>query len=154
MVMNDQQKFEMTAQILRKGKALVPDRFPQPSQETAVAWASALSRMFDRLPSEIWPEVVDVWATELVGDRMITPKELKRAAYTVRDRWEADPVKRGVLEKSREADRELRDRQLADGSFGRVRGYLVPEVEPVRRPDRLPSEYLADVMRGAFQEVR
>lgn len=133
--MVDQFKIEMAANILRRGKQLAPDRFPKPDMETAQAWAGVLSTLFDNLPfAELWVETVDVWAMELAGDRMVTPKEIRQAAYTVRDRWEADPVKHGLLRKARELAREERDRQIAAGTFGQLRGHKPRAVEPPK-PD-------------------
>ena len=87
--------FEIAKAILRKGKQLVPDRFPQPSQESALAWAEALGSV--ALPWQVWSEAVTVWASERVGDRMCTPRELKDMAFVVRDRWEHDPAKAQFL---------------------------------------------------------
>ena len=92
---------ELAKHILRKGKALVPDRFPQPSLEVAQAWAGALSS--PEFPPALWSEAVDLWATSLVGERMCTPRDLIGAAYTVRDRWEGDPDKAAVLDELRAA---------------------------------------------------
>lgn len=92
---------ELAKHILRKGKALAPDRFPQPSLEVAEAWAEALvSPVF---PEALWAEAVLLWATHLVGDRMATPRDLIGAAYTVRDRWESDPAKAAILDELRAA---------------------------------------------------
>lgn len=134
--MNDQEKISKTAEILTLGKALAPDRFPKPSREAGAAWAKSLDRLFDQMPEEIWEEAVHVWAMELVGNHMITPKELKAAVYVVRDRWESDPTKREILNTQRERNRELRDRQLDDGSFSELRGYNPPPKKPLPNPDR------------------
>ena len=92
---------ELAKHILRKGKALVPDRFPQPSLEVAQAWAGALAS--PEFPPGLWSEAVDLWATTLVGERMCTPRDLIQAAYVVRDRWEGDPDKSRVLDELRAA---------------------------------------------------
>ncbi|GLB62691.1 hypothetical protein NCCP2495_05690 [Dietzia sp. NCCP-2495] len=92
---------ELAKHILRKGKALAPDRFPQPSLEVAQAWAGALGS--PEFPPALWSESVDLWATTLVGDRMCTPKELFQAALVVRDRWDAVPEKKQVLDELRVA---------------------------------------------------
>ena len=130
-MLTQEQKLTLTVDILRMGKALAPDRFPQPSREVAAAWSTALDRLFDSFTiKEMWWEAVTVWATELVGDRMITPKELKHAVYVVRDRWEADPMRRDVLMRDRESRQEERDRQIAAGTFGQLRGYKPRQVAP------------------------
>lgn len=134
MVMNRQQKLTLTANILSRCKAMAPDRAPQPNQATAEAWTDALGDLYEVFPVEIWPEVVTVWAAELVGDRMITPKELRHAAYVTRDRWESVPAKRLVLEQRRESRRVERDQQLESGVFGQVRGYVRREVQGHRSP--------------------
>ena len=92
---------ELAKHILRKGKALVPDRFPQPSLEVAQAWAGALSS--PEFPPALWSEAVDLWATTLVGERMCTPRDLIQAAYVVRDRWESVPETAQVLDELRTA---------------------------------------------------
>ena len=130
-MLTPQEKTNRTSKILALGKALTPDRFPQPSREVAAAWTKALDRLYDSFTIEdMWLEAVTVWATELVGDRMITPKELKHAVYVVRDRWEADPMRRDVLMRDRESRQEERDRQIAAGTFGQLRGYKPRQVAP------------------------
>lgn len=86
---------ELAANILRKGKLLAPDRFPQPSPEVGRVWAEALGSI--DFPPELWSEAVTLWATHLVGDRMVTPRDLIGAAYSVRDRWESEPARAGRL---------------------------------------------------------
>lgn len=134
--MTPEQKLEIAANILARGKALVPDRFPRPDQLTTQVWAEALSSMFDTLPVGIWPEAVTLWAMELAGERMITPKELKSAAYSVRDRWEADPQKAEILAQIRNHNRDQRDKQLADGSFWQLRGFKRPKNSELTRGRR------------------
>ena len=92
---------EGAAEILATGKRLAPDRFPQPSPETAEVWAVALSEV--DFPRALWGEAVILWATKLVGDRMVTPRDLIGAAYSVRDRWEGDPERAAVLDELRVA---------------------------------------------------
>ena len=92
---------ELAANILAKGKRLAPDRFPQPGPETAEVWAEALAEV--DFPAALWSEAVTLWATKLVGDRMVTPRDLIGAAYSVRDRWEGDPEKARVLDELRAA---------------------------------------------------
>src|SRR5699024_10465019 len=65
---------ELAAHILAKGKRLAPDRFPQPGPETAEVWAEALSEL--DFPPALWSEAVVLWSTKLVGDRMVTPRDL------------------------------------------------------------------------------
>lgn len=135
-MLTPQEKNNRTSKVLALGKALAPDRFPQPSREVAAAWAKALDRLYDSFAIEdMWLEAVTVWATELVGEKMITPRELKHAVYVVRDRWEADPVKREVLEADREARQLERDRQIEAGTFGQLRGYK-PRQVPANNPLR------------------
>ena len=92
---------EGAAEILATGKRLAPDRFPQPSPETAEVWAVALSEV--DFPRALWGEAVILWATKLVGERMVTPRDLIGAAFVVRDRWEGDPDKAAVLDELRVA---------------------------------------------------
>lgn len=90
---------ELAANILAKGKKLAPDRFPQADREVAQAWAEALGAV--DFPPRLWSEAVTLWATQLAGDRMVTPRDILSAAYSVRDRWESDPEKSKVLEQLR-----------------------------------------------------
>jgi len=92
---------ELAAHILAKGKRLAPDRFPQPGPETAEVWSEALAEV--DFPPELWSEAVVLWATKLVGERMVTPRDLIGAAYAVRDRWEGDPERARVLDELRAA---------------------------------------------------
>lgn len=141
--MNPQEKIDLTSNILTLGKALAPDRFPQPNPATGAAWAKALDRMFDAFPPEIWDEAVTVWAMELVTDRMITPKDLKQAVYIVRDRWETDPVKSRELEEARIARRDMRDRQIEAGTLRQFSYYgSAPELQsaPERKPSNVSQE--------------
>src|SRR5699024_2083849 len=64
-------------------------------------WAEALSEL--DFPPALWSEAVVLWSTKLVGDRMVTPRDLIGAAYTIRDRWEGDPDKAAVLDELRVA---------------------------------------------------
>ena len=87
---------ELAAHILAKGKRLAPDRFPQPSQETAEVWAEALGSL--DFPAALWSDAVTKWATELAGDRMVTPKDILHAAMLARNDWEKDAEKKAILE--------------------------------------------------------
>lgn len=139
---------ELAAYVLEYGKRLVPDRFPSPSAEIVSAWGDVLGGI--TLPPQVWPEAVKLWATELVGDRMVTPREMKRAAKLVVERWEHDPVRKRELAAHRERLRDERDRQLAEGSFGRVRGYRPLEVEaPVSQPSVDDIRAIAGRLRAA-----
>lgn len=123
-MMHPAQKRQLAAAILGKGKALAPDRFPQASPEVAQAWAEALGRDFDALPfPRLWDEAVILWATRLVGDRMITPRELRDASRVIRDRWDGDPRLRQVLNEQRQRAVEERDHALANGTFLQLKGY-------------------------------
>lgn len=142
--MNNQEKGQLTIEILKRGKSLVPDRFPQPNGDTAKAWFDALSPLMDSLPNEqLWLEAITVWSMELVGDRMATPKEIKQAVYTVRDRWEADPQKSRVLAEARILRQQMHDRQIAEGTRGEAMGYKPPASllpGPARSPENVPPE--------------
>lgn len=127
--MSTPQQRELAAYVLEYGKRLAPDRFPQPSAEVVDAWGDVLATV--SLPPQVWPDAVKLWALELAGPRMVTPRDLKRAAYVVRDRWESDPVRKCELREYRQQRQELRDRQLAEGTFGQARGYKPLRLEGV-----------------------
>lgn len=86
---------ELAANILAKGKRLAPDRFPQPSHETAQAWSEALGKL--DFPPALWSDAVTKWASELAGDRMVTPKDILHAAMLTRNDWEKDAEKNAIL---------------------------------------------------------
>lgn len=116
---NMTEREQVAASVLAYGKALVPDRFPRPDAMTLQAWASALGDL--RVPSQVWPEAIEWWSLNTVGDRMVTPRELKDAArHVIRGVWEADPEKRAILENHRIA--RLRARE--------ARGELPPGTAP------------------------
>ena len=98
---------ELVAHILRKGKALAPDRFPaipanpEDAKLTLDAWAEALGTL--DFPPELWAEAVTRWATQLAGERMATPKDVLHAAMLVRNDWEGVPDKAAVLDELRAA---------------------------------------------------
>lgn len=95
---------ELASMILLKGKTLAPDRFPvipgedDPEGQKMLldVWRESLSIV--SLPAEVWSAAVTMWATSMVGDRMVTPRDLIAAAYAVRDRWEQHPERRQVLD--------------------------------------------------------
>ena len=155
--MDEKQKYLLATAVIRRGKDLVPDRFPQPNPETIKAWAVALGQLMEALPNvELWEEAITVWSMELVGDRMATPKEVKKAVYVVRDRWEADPMKSRILAEARLRRQELHDRQIADGTRAAAMGYRRPlalEREAERGSGRMPDT-LRDAWRKAVQKAR
>ena len=154
--MDEKQKYLLATAVIRRGKDLVPDRFPQPNPETIKAWAVALGQLMEALPNvELWEEAITVWSMELVGDRMATPKEVKKAVYVVRDRWEADPMKSRILAEARLRRQELHDRQIADGTRAAAMGYRRPlalEREAERGSGRMPDT-LRDAWRKAVQKA-
>ena len=145
--MTPEQKIELAGNVLSYGKAVAPDRFPQPSKETLVVWADVLGSM--SFPPGVWPEAVRLWASELAGERMCTPRDLKQAAKAVIARWESVPERKVVLAQHREARRVQRDRELSEGRFGEVRGYARPVLEA--RPQ--VSESVLELARGAVKGV-
>lgn len=114
----DEQKI-LGAHVLQRGKLLAPDRFPKPDMAVAEAWGRILGRL--NVPVEVWPEAVDLWAAERIGERMATPRDILNAARDVRDRWERDPERRQLLEQRRLARREARDAALERGELRQVR---------------------------------
>ena len=89
------------AHILRRAKLLAPDRVPQPSREATDAWVDAFLR-YHAFPPQLWAEAVDWWAANRANERMLNPQSLREAVYAVRDRWESDPQRREVLQRSRQ----------------------------------------------------
>lgn len=130
--MTPDEKRELAANVLARGKLLAPDRFPQPSADVIEAWGRVLGSI--NLPALVWAEAVDLWALELVGTRMATPRELKDAARAVLVRWESDPVRAPQLRAHRERLTIERDKQIADGSFGHLRGYQPRKITQQAQP--------------------
>lgn len=128
------EKIELAARILDKGKLLAPDRFPKADGAVSEEWALTMSAQFDALPVGIWPEAVRLWALHLAGDRMATPRDIKDAAYVIRDRWEADPAKRPVLQQAREQRQEIRDRRLAQLAQAKLRELNTPQQDASGAP--------------------
>ena len=116
---------ELAANILAKGKKLAPDRFPQADREVAQAWAEALGEV--DFPPRLWSEAVTLWATHLAGDRMVTPRDLLSAAYSVRDRWESDPERAQILEALRV---ERANRNYAKGGLEPIVAADLPQNAP------------------------
>lgn len=119
--MNEQEQLVLAAAVIELGKKLTPDRFPAPNEEVIKEWAIVLGSI--NVPRDVWLDAVRLWATELAGEKMVTPRELKQAAKVVLARWESDPVMKQQLDARRERLRAERDRQLAAGTFGATRGY-------------------------------
>lgn len=117
--MTPKEQIELAAHVLQRGKLLAPDRFPKPDMAVAEAWGRILGRL--NVPLEVWPEAVDLWASERIGERMATPRDILNAARDVRDRWERDPQRRQLLEQRRLARREARDAALERGELRQVR---------------------------------
>ena len=98
---------ELVSMILVKGKTLAPDRFPaipgdaDGKRMLLETWRESLSIV--SLPAEVWSAAVTMWATSMVEDRMVTPRDLIRAAYAVRDRWEQQPARKKILDEYRAA---------------------------------------------------
>lgn len=150
--MDEKQKYLLATAVIRRGKDLVPDRFPQPNPETIKAWAVALGQLMETLPNvELWEEAITVWSMELVGERMATPKEVKQAVYVVRDRWEADPRKSRVLAEARLRRQELHDRQIAEGTRGDAIGYKRP-ASLLPTPERSERNVPPDV-RSRWRDI-
>lgn len=145
--MTPEQKIELAGNVITYGKAVAPDRFPVPTEQVLAVWADVLGSM--NFPPGVWPEAVRLWASELAGERMCTPRDLKQAAKAVIARWESDPERKAVLAQHREARRVQRDRELSEGRFGEVRGYARPVLEA--RPQ--VSESVLELARGAVKGV-
>src|SRR5690625_646625 len=136
--MNEHEKLVLAGAVIDLGKNLTPDRIPAPNEDVIKEWAIVLGSI--NVPRDVWLDAVRLWAVELAGDKMVTPRELKQAAKTVLSRWESDTVKRQKLNERRERLRDERDRQIKAGTFGALRGYKAIEVndsEPAPVPDTL-----------------
>lgn len=95
---------ELAAQILDWLKKAAPDRIARADHGTAEVWAACLG--IRSYPEDLWHQACIVAATELVGDRMLTPKDMLHAAHLVKGRWEVDPAQKPRLEGYRQRRRE------------------------------------------------
>lgn len=139
--MTPEEKRALAAAVLQRGKLLAPDRFPKPSPEIADAWGEILGSL--NVPVEIWPQAVTLWASESVGERMCTPRDLLQAARDVRDRWERDPRLGEVLRKRREAIRQARDAAIERGELKQIN--TMPSVGGLHWPfDDVQQKALGD----------
>ena len=116
--MTPEEQTILASNILRRGKLLAPDRFPQPSLEVSEAWGRVLGSF--NVPAEIWAEAVDLWASKPGSTRMCIPGDILQAARDVRDRWERDPVRGEMLRKRREAIRQARDAAIERGELKQI----------------------------------
>lgn len=137
-------KVALASSILERGKVLAPDRFPAANEETITSWGRVLGAY--NFPPALWADAVDVWAAELVGERMCTPREIIHAARIVRSRWESDPVRGPQLKAHRERLADERDRLISEGKFGVERGYRAAVEAP--RPD------VPDFVSGVVKQLR
>ncbi|APT87416.1 hypothetical protein [Corynebacterium flavescens] len=119
----------LAKKILHLGKNLAPDRFPVPSPEVKDDWAIALNR---ELPDAVWRDAVLVWATELVGDRMCTPRDILNAARIAVQRWESTPAGKAELERFRAVRLEEKYRRMLGPAYrpGAVPPRDLAEIEP------------------------
>lgn len=105
--MNEQVNTGLAAAVLNRAKALAPDRVPQVNPETTRVWAEVLGAY--RYPAEMWRDAVDVWATQMVDDRMINPRDLLKALDTIKERWAREPARKQLLRQNRELQQQRRD---------------------------------------------
>lgn len=87
---------ELASQILDWLKKAAPDRIARADHGIAEVWAACLG--IRSYPEDLWHQACIVAATELVGDRMLTPKDMLHAAHIVKQRWEVDPNQKHRLE--------------------------------------------------------
>lgn len=104
----------ITAEILKLGKKLAPDRFPKPDPEITQAWATALNREY---PTRLWAEAVYLWATQRVEDKMCTPRDILNAAADTVHRWESNPTDKQELETFRTQRMHTKYQQMLGAAY-------------------------------------
>lgn len=130
----------IVVRVLGIGKRTAPDRFPRyevaPGQldhELVRDWAEVIRVVsYPLTPEEeleLWEEAVRLWVREAEHDRMVTAGDVLRAARRVWGRWNERPDLKALFDDRREQIVQQRDRQLAEGTFGQVRGYRPRAVE-------------------------
>lgn len=136
---------QLAANILHLAKKLAPDRVPQPDPETTAAWARSLDKNY---PPQLWEDAVHIWATNLVTDRMLTPKDMLQAATTAVTRWESDPIRAPQLRAHRQQLQDERDKQLKEGSFARLRGYQPRAIPATPGYQPNPEDIIRKLLQG------
>lgn len=93
--------------------------------ETNPDMASAWGYVFATKPfaPACYYEAVGVFYAEDHSGERPTPGQIVHFAQVVRDRWEADPAKRAEMNAHREFLQRERDRAIAAGTFGNLRGH-------------------------------
>lgn len=103
-MLSDDEKMKTTAMILKTGKSLAPDRFPRADPEVTRLWAETLNGLYYKFPfPTMWRQAVMHWCLEKVGEKMITPADLKSAVHVIRDQWEKQPQSAKALNQWRDA---------------------------------------------------
>lgn len=130
--------------VLAMCRKIQPDFWnPDNNPDMASAWGYVFATK-PFAPSCYYEAVGVFYAENHTGDRP-TPGQIVHFAKVVRDRWEADPLKRSEMNAHREFLQRERDRQIEAGTFGALRNHQpkreveAPKVEPSRVRSLLES---------------
>lgn len=134
--------------FFKRGKAIVGDRFPAITDESIDAWARALPEVHDMQDHNL-DAVIRRWARTGVDNRMASPKSILAAIQEERKAWANTPEGRAQLRAHRRRMEDLRDRQLADGTFAQIRGIRNREIAGPSKP-----ENLHDIKQQALEKIR
>lgn len=133
-------------------KTLVARAKVEASDHVPAANPHFIDIMVERIPLEIFPpklwlEAVDHWADN-VQEGLLKPKDLMRAAYAIRDRWEAQPEKREVLNQLRQArlDQRVRRGELPPGTTPAKALESTANQDP-RTKDQIKKDFFAELAR-------
>lgn len=135
--------------VLAMCKKSQPD-FWTPSEDLVKSWGYAFAcKPF--APAAYYEAVGSFYSSEdSTGGQRPGSGDIVKHARMIVSAWEAHPAKRAELNAHREALRDERDRQLKDGTFSALRGY-VPPSKPKQDSSRLVQELVEGVGRDVEQ---
>lgn len=99
------QRREFIKQLVTRAKIQAPDRFPANDPHLVDLWVERIP--LEIFPPHLWWEALDHCVDHVEGE-LIKPKHFMKSAYAIRDRWEAQPEKREVLNRMRQARLDAR----------------------------------------------
>lgn len=133
--------------VLAMCKKTQPD-FWAPSEDLVNSWGYAFARR-PYAPSAYYEAVGSYYSSEdSTGGQRPGSGDIIKHARMIVSAWESHPVKRAELNTHREALRDERDRQLKDGTFSALRGYVSPS-----KPRREIARRVSDLLGGLGGDV-
>lgn len=132
----------IAAAVLAKCRRVQPDFF-KPDAELGRSWAEVFSR-FD-YPPEVWSESVASFYRHATDGQRPSAGDILHHCKVVIRAWEADPRYRQAVRDWRQQRQDERDKQIALGTFGALRGAVRAELPA-------PSGATGYAISGAYEE--